>query len=103
MKIIIELKNNEQLVKAIERAKSNAKSLLVKRTDVPRQYRVVNKNTNQSYLIFFSVKNNGQKFANCTCKAGENGLICKHVAAAAGLNTCLAEQGLLTHQSQQTK
>ena len=100
---MIELKSSEQLTKAIERAKTNSKSLLVKRTNVPRQYCVVNKNTNQSYVILFSVKNNGQKFASCTCKAGENGLICKHVAAAAGLNTCLAEQGLLNQQSQPTK
>jgi hypothetical protein len=97
---MIELKNDEEMRKAIEKAKANAKCLLVKRTDIPRQYLVFNKKSNKSYVIFFFVKNNGKKFASCTCKAGEFGVVCKHIAAAAGLNTCLAEQGLLNLQNQ---
>lgn len=98
---MIELKQSEQLMRAIETAKANRNSLLVKMTGVARQYLVVNKNTNQVYTILFHVKNNGQKFATCTCKAGEHGRLCKHIAAAAGLNTCLAEQGLLNRLQMQ--
>lgn len=99
---MIELKTGEQLNKAIERAKANAKNLLVRRTNVPRQYQVISKNTQNVYAVFFHVKGSGQKFASCNCKAGEHGILCKHVAAAAGLNTCLAEQGLLNRQHIQT-
>ncbi len=90
---MIELKTGEQLNKAINRAKANAKNLLVRRTNVPRQYSVISKNTQNVYAVYFQVKGNGQKFASCNCKAGEHGMLCKHIAAAAGLNACLAEQG----------
>lgn len=78
---------------AIEAARSNAKSLLVKQTDVARQYRVLNKNTQFCYLVRFFRNSDGKKFGQCSCKAGEHGVLCKHIAAAAALNMCLAEQG----------
>ncbi len=99
---MIELKSSEQLKKAIDRTKADPKSLLVKMTSVTRQYAVLNKYTNNVYTVNFFVKGNNQKFATCDCKAGEHGRICKHIAAAAGLNTCLAEQGLLNRQQFQT-
>lgn len=99
---MIELKRNEQLKMAIDRARAERKSLLVKMTGVARQYLVVNRNTNKVYTVSFSVKFSGQKFASCDCKAGMNNRLCKHVAAAAGLNVCLAEQGLLNRQQTQS-
>lgn len=96
---MIELKTGEQLNKAISRAKANAKNLVVRRTKVPRHYEVISKNTQNVYAVSFHVKGNKQKFASCDCSAGEHGILCKHVAAAAGLNACLAEQGLLNQQA----
>jgi hypothetical protein len=99
---MIELKNPEQLKRAIELANADRKNLLVQLTPVARKYRVSNRKKNQTYEVTFSVLENKRKFGHCTCPAGELGKACKHLAAAAGLNTCLAEQGLLNrHQPQQ--
>jgi uncharacterized Zn finger protein len=92
---MVELKSGEQLNKAIQRARENARNMIVRMTNTPRQYMVINKNNQSSYEVSFSVKRNGQKFASCDCKAGQHGLLCKHIAAAAALNTCLAEQGII--------
>jgi hypothetical protein len=98
---MIELRNQEQLRRAIELAKSERKNLLVQRTETARKYRVVNRQKNQTYEVTFSVRDNGKRFGHCTCRAGELGKECKHLAAAAGLNTCLAQQGLLNRRPQQ--
>lgn len=95
---MIELKNLEQFNKAIERAKAERKDLLVQITERARQYRVINRRRNQIYVVTFHVSGSGRRFGNCTCQAGTNGLICKHIAAAAGLNTCLAAQGRLNQK-----
>lgn len=95
---MIELKNLEQFDKAIERAKAERKDLLVQLTERARQYRVINRRSNQIYVVTFHVSGNGRRFGNCTCQAGTNGLICKHIAAAAGLNMCLAAQGRLNQK-----
>ncbi len=92
---MIELKNQEQLKNAIERAKVDRKNLLVQLTSIARKYRVVNRLNGQVYDVIFRVDKDGKRFGYCNCRAGELGRICKHLAAAAALNTCLAEQGLL--------
>ncbi len=92
---MVELKNKEQLSPAIERAHHDAKNLLVKMTEVQRLYRVVNRRNGYTYTVSFYVREDGRRFGHCTCKAGEVDMICKHLAAAAALNTYLAEQGLL--------
>jgi uncharacterized Zn finger protein len=37
------------------------------------------------------VRRDGKRFGGCTCKAGQNHVACKHLAAAAGLHVCVAE------------
>lgn len=92
---MIELRSREQITGAIERARKEAKSLLVRRTSANRQYSVTNRLNGKSYTVDFFIRRDGKRFGHCTCKAGQNNVACKHVAAAAGLNTCLAAQGLL--------
>lgn len=98
--MMIPLKNEEQLREAIERAKNERKHLLVQFTDVARKYLVTNRRNKQTYEVTFLVNKNG-RFGQCTCWAGQNERLCKHLAAAAGLNLCLAEQGLLDRQARQ--
>jgi len=91
---MIELKSHQQLHRAIERARREAKNLVVRSTCASRQYTVLNRVTGNRYQVDFFVRK-GSRFGHCSCKAGQNGLACKHVAAAAGLNLYLAAQGLL--------
>lgn len=99
---MIELKNKEQLQRAVELAVKDRKNLLVKLTDTARKYRVVNRQKGQIYDVTFIVREDGKKLGHCTCRAGELGRECKHLAAAAGLNACLAERGLLNCHRNQT-
>ena len=92
---MIQLKNRGQLGAAIERARRDAKNLLVQVTPAARQYRVLNRRTGNVYTVNFVVHRDGKRFGFCTCEASEFNLPCKHIAAAAALNICLAEQGLL--------
>ena len=95
---MIELRNKEQINKAIERARTERKNLVVRLTSAVRQYRVENRATGGNYLVNFFIRNS-RRFAHCSCPAGLNNIPCKHIAAAAALNTCLAEQGLLNRKS----
>lgn len=95
---MIELKNKQQIEKAIERAKSERKNLVVRLTNAARQYRVENRVTGGIYLVNFFIRNN-RRFAHCSCPAGLQNMVCKHLAAAAALNTYLAETGQLNRKS----
>lgn len=99
---MIELISPEQLKRAVELANADRKNLLVQLTDVARKYRVSNRKKNQTYEVTFSVLENKRKFGHCTCRAGELGKACKHLAAAAGLNVCLAQQGFFNRRRNQT-
>jgi uncharacterized Zn finger protein len=94
---MIELKSKEQLASAIERAQRDAKNLVVRVTGASRQYRVANRAKGTQYTVEFFVRG-GRRFGHCSCKAGTNNIACKHLAAAAALNTYLAAQGLLNRQ-----
>jgi hypothetical protein len=96
---MIELRSEEQLKGAIERARNEARNLVVRRTNASRQYRVTNRKNGNDYTVDFFVRTDGRRFGHCTCKAGQNGLACKHIAAAAALNIYLAAQGLLGGKS----
>lgn len=101
---MIELKNREQLRRGIELAAAEKKNLLVQLTDTARKYRVVNRRKGQVYEVTFIVREDRKKFGHCTCRAGELGRVCKHLAAAAGLHVCLAERGVFNRaQNQRTK
>jgi hypothetical protein len=87
---VIELKSSEQLSKAIERAKAGR--LFVRFVQF-RQFRVENRQSGAIYDVNFFVRA-GRRFGHCTCKGGERGLVCKHVAAAAAVQTGIAAMRL---------
>lgn len=77
---MIEIVNAEQLSKATARAKAG--NLFVQPTTFLRQYKVTNcENGNQYYVDFFV--RNGKRYGQCTCKAGMNNKLCKHLSASA--------------------
>src|SRR5215211_3473112 len=79
---MIELTSADQLAKATERAR--ASNLLVQPTTIFRQYRVTNRDNGNQYVVnFFVRRSDGKRFGNCTCKAGQNNIACKHLSAAA--------------------
>ena len=86
---MIQLTTASKLGKAIERAK--ASRLFVQPTGMFRQYRVTNRENNQTYTVDFFVRD-GKRFGHCTCKGGARNLACKHIAAAAGLHVVRAAQ-----------
>jgi uncharacterized Zn finger protein len=91
---MIELKSREQLASAIERARRDAKSLVVRATGASRRYLVTNRERGTQYTVEFFVRG-GRRFGHCNCKAGTNNIACKHLVAAAALNIYFATQGLL--------
>jgi uncharacterized Zn finger protein len=87
---MIQLKNAEQMVRAIERAKAGR---LFVRFIQFRQFRVENRVNGETYNVNFFVRN-GKRFGHCDCKGGERGLVCKHLAAAAAVQTGIARMRL---------
>ena len=83
---MIELKSAEQLSKAIARAKAGR--LFVRFVQF-RQFKVENRQSGATYDVNFFVRA-GRRFGHCTCKGGERGLVCKHIAAAAAIQTGIA-------------
>ena len=100
---MIELKNRAQIESAIRRAKAERKHLFVQRTEILREYRVTNRRNGQVYWVKFKINWLGKRYGSCTCKAGELGIPCKHLIAAAGLNCCLAEQGVFKQPNNHAK
>lgn len=85
---MLEIKSGEKMDKAIQRAK-DAK-LFVQATGF-REYRVTNRETGTAYTVNFFVAA-GKKYSECSCAAGINGQLCKHVAAALGLHVVRAAE-----------
>jgi uncharacterized protein YjhX (UPF0386 family) len=54
-------------------------------------YTVTNKTTGATYEVTCE-KRDGKRFASCTCKAGERGQACYHVAAAVSAHLQLAAE-----------
>ena len=54
-------------------------------------YIVSNKATGASYTVECA-KRDGKRFAHCTCKAGERGQACYHIAAAVSAHLQLAAE-----------
>lgn len=80
---MVQLVSAEQLSKATERAKSG--KLFVQPTSTMRQYRVTNRDNGNIYVVdFFVRKSDGARFGHCSCQAGINNKVCKHLSAAAG-------------------
>jgi uncharacterized Zn finger protein len=87
---MIELKSAAQLSKAIARAKAGR--LFVRFVQF-RQFKVENRANGHIYNVNFFVRA-GRRFGHCDCKGGERGLACKHLAAAAAVQTGIAAMRL---------
>ncbi len=80
------LKSQEQLSKAINRAKEIRPLVRVHQFG---EYAVQGHGGNFYRVI--CERRNGQKVVDCTCPAGQHGSPCYHAATAVGLHICLAE------------
>lgn len=83
---MIQLVSTEQLTKAIDRARAGR--LFVRFVQF-RQFRVENRANGRTYNVNFFVRD-GKRFGHCDCQGGERGLACKHLAAAAAVQTGIA-------------
>jgi hypothetical protein len=75
--------DTDNLAKAIERAKALRPRVSVINAD-ERTYRVAG-SQGDSYTVRFAIAD-GMKLAECSCKAGQNNMVCYHVASAAAVN-----------------
>jgi hypothetical protein len=76
---MIELKRNDAMTRAIARAKQIRSK--VKPVDVAARVYTVTGSKGDTYTVRFAVSGKA-KFASCNCKAGQQGMLCRHVAAA---------------------
>lgn len=83
---MIQLTTATMLEKAIKKARMTKPFVRINQFG---SYTVENKQTGVAYIVE-CVKRNGKRFAHCTCKAGERGQACYHVAAAASAHIQLA-------------
>lgn len=72
----------DNTAKAIERCKQLKPRV---RFIADRVFSVQSANNGNSYTVRFNVQN-GEKFGQCECKAGERGLVCYHIIAGATAN-----------------
>lgn len=87
---MIQLKSAEQMAGAIKRARAG--HLFVRFVQF-RQFKVENRQSGATYDVNFFVRA-GRRFGHCTCKGGERGLACKHLAAAAAVQIGIAAMRL---------
>ena len=85
---MIQLTSADRLQKAISKART-VKPFV--RVNTFGSYTVTNKQTGATYTVECS-KRDGRRFASCSCKAGERGQACYHVAAAASAHIQLAAE-----------
>lgn len=83
---MVELKSETELKQAIERAKAGRLFVRFVRF---RQFRVENRTNGRIYNVNFFVRS-GRRYGHCDCAGGERGLACKHLAAAAAIQTGVA-------------
>lgn len=96
--IRIEPKNETfkaKIEKAIQRARKESLFVGPSRT-AQRCYLVANRTKGTSYTVNFFVRD-GAKFAGCDCKAGAEGMVCKHVAVALGCHIQRVVLGIANH------
>jgi hypothetical protein len=72
----------ENTAKAIERCKKLRPQV---KFVADRVYKVSSARNENVYQVSFDVRN-GEKLAQCTCKASEKGLVCYHIIASATAN-----------------
>ncbi len=85
---MIQLTTAATLEKAITKARATKPRVHVHRFG---SYTVTNKQTGATYTVECA-KRDGKRFAACSCKAGERGQACYHVAAAVSAHIQLAAE-----------
>ncbi len=90
---MIQLTTASKLEKAITKARSTKPRV---RVNCFGSYTVTNKKTGASYIVTCE-KRDGKRFASCTCRAGELGRACYHLAAAVAAHIQLAVERQAAH------
>ncbi len=85
---MIQLTTAAKLENAINKARTVKPRVAINKFG---SYTVTNKTTGATYTVE-CVKRDGKRFASCTCKAGERGQACYHVAAAVSAHMQLAAE-----------
>ncbi len=85
---MIQLTTATKLEKAISKARTVKPRVRVNQFG---NYTVENKQTGARYTVECG-KRDGKRFAHCTCKAGERGNACYHIAAAVSAHLQLAAE-----------
>ncbi len=85
---MIQLTTAATLEKAINKARTVKPLVRVKEFGA---YTVTNKQTGATYTVE-CMKREGKRFAHCTCKAGERGQACYHLASAVAAHIQLATE-----------
>lgn len=85
---MIQLTSISKLTNAINKARTVKPLVRVVKFG---SYTVTNKATLATYTVTCG-KRDGRRFASCTCKAGERGQACYHVAAAVSAHLQLAAE-----------
>lgn len=85
---MIQLTSADKLTNAIIKARTVKPFVKV---DCFGSYTVINKQTGARYSVQ-CLKRDGKRFAACSCKAGERGNACYHVAAAVSAHIVLAAE-----------
>lgn len=85
---MIQLTTAAKLEKAINKARTVKPRVRVNRFG---SYAVTNKQTGATYTVECR-KQDGKRFVHCSCKAGERGQACYHVAAAVSAHIQLASE-----------
>ncbi len=82
---------------AIEKAITKARTVKPRvRVNCFGSYTVTNKTTGATYTVE-CLKQDGKRFAHCSCEAGKRGRACYHVAAAVGVHIQLASMRAVSH------
>jgi hypothetical protein len=82
---------------AIESAITKARTVKpLVRVNAFGSYSVMNKTTGATYTVTCE-KRDGKRFASCTCRAGELGRACYHLAAAVAAHIQLASERAASH------
>ncbi len=90
---MIQLTTAAKLEKAITKARST-KPLV--RVNCFGSYTITNKTTGATYTVE-CLKQDGKRFAHCSCEAGKRGRACYHVAAAVAAHIQLAADKQAAH------
>jgi len=85
---MIQLTTAATLTNAISKARTVKPLVRVNRFG---SYSVTNKQTGATYTVDCA-KRDGKRFAHCTCKAGERGQACYHLASAVSAHMQLAAE-----------